>query len=137
VVDQPVNRGHGGHGVLEDAVPLREDEVGRDQDAAPLVAPGQQGKEHLHFVAVMLHVADVIQDQAGEALELGQLLREPQISLLPKIIYDRAETCWLSNVPWLRHRCSRLSKITALMWETEQSVGRDVRVEVLIRDAAY
>ncbi len=36
-----------------------------------LVALGQQREQHLHLVAVVLHVADVVQDQAREAIELA------------------------------------------------------------------
>jgi len=38
VVDDPVNRRGGGHGVREDALPLREDQVGRDAQRPAFVA---------------------------------------------------------------------------------------------------
>jgi type I restriction enzyme R subunit len=74
VVDHAVYCGHGRHGVLEDAVPIREDEVGRQDDAAPLVALGQQREEDLHLVAIVLHVADVVEDDARAVIQLGHLL---------------------------------------------------------------
>ena len=61
VVDDPVDRGGGGHRVLEDLVPLGEHQVGGDRDAAPLVAFGEQGEQHLHLAAVVLYVADVVE----------------------------------------------------------------------------
>jgi len=81
VMHHPVHGGHGGHGVLEDLSPVGEHQVGGDDHAAPLVAVGQQGEEHLHLLPVVLDVADVVQDQRGEGVELGQLLRQPEVAL--------------------------------------------------------
>ena len=47
MVGHPVNRRGGGHGVGEDALPLREDQVGRDAQRPGLVAFGNQGEEDL------------------------------------------------------------------------------------------
>jgi hypothetical protein len=58
----PVNRRHGGHGVLEDPLPLREDQVRGYNHRSPLVTLGQKREHDLHFIAVVLNVADVIQD---------------------------------------------------------------------------
>ena len=60
VVHQPVDRGCRGHGIFEDPFPFRKGEIGSDHDATPLVAMGQQGKQHLHFFAALLHIADVV-----------------------------------------------------------------------------
>jgi hypothetical protein len=75
-----VNRCNRSERVFEDALPLREDQIGRQTDAALLVAVTQQGKKHLHFILVMLYIADVIQDQAGIAMQLHQFLRQAQIA---------------------------------------------------------
>ena len=58
-----------GHRVLKDLVPLGEDEVGSDDDTLALVALGQEGKQDLHLLAVLLHVADVIEDDGVEMVE--------------------------------------------------------------------
>ena len=42
VMDQAVDRGRRRHGILEDLLPLRKRQVARQQDAATLVAFGQQ-----------------------------------------------------------------------------------------------
>jgi hypothetical protein len=70
VVDESVDGGRCRHGVLEDAIPLREDEVARDDHAAPFVALGEEGEEDLHLIAVLLHVADVVDND-------GVILRQP------------------------------------------------------------
>jgi len=44
MVDQPVDRGRRGHGILEDPLPLTEHEIATDEDALALVALGQKGK---------------------------------------------------------------------------------------------
>ena len=67
VLDEAVDRGRGRHGVLEDLVPLREDQVARDHHAATLVSFGEQGEEHLHLLAVLLHIADVVDDDDDPA----------------------------------------------------------------------
>ena len=59
---EAVDGSHGGHLVFEDLVPLREDQIGTDHDGAALVAFGQEGEEHLHFLPVLLDVADVVED---------------------------------------------------------------------------
>jgi len=50
------------HGVLEDPIPLAEDDIAGDDHAAALVAFGEGGEEHLHLVAALLHVSDVVED---------------------------------------------------------------------------
>jgi hypothetical protein len=56
------------------ALPGRDDEMSGDQDAAAFIALSQQRKKHLHFVTILLHIADVIQDQTGNAIQAGQFL---------------------------------------------------------------
>ena len=51
VVHHPVNRRSGGHGVGEDALPLREDQVGRDAQRPALVAFGNEGEKDLGFLS--------------------------------------------------------------------------------------
>src|SRR5207249_3296444 len=81
VVDDAVDGRGGGHRVLEDLIPLAEEEVGGDQDRAALVALGQEGEEHLHLLPALLDVADVVQDEALEAIELLQFSGQPKVSL--------------------------------------------------------
>lgn len=60
VVNEAIDGSSSGHGVAEDAVPLREDEVANDGDALALVALSEEGKEHFHLVALLLDVAKVV-----------------------------------------------------------------------------
>ncbi len=62
MVDDPIDRGGRGHGILDDPVPLGEDEVARHDHGAPLVALGEDGDEHLHLLARLLTVANVVDD---------------------------------------------------------------------------
>ena len=47
----PVNRRSGGHGVGEDALPLREDQVGRDAQRPALVAFANEGEKDLGLLS--------------------------------------------------------------------------------------
>ena len=74
VVDHAVDGCQGGHRIFENAFPFAEHEIGRDQHRFALVALSEKRKEHLHFVAIMLHVANIIEDDTGIFVQLGQLL---------------------------------------------------------------
>ena len=80
-MDDAVNGRHSGHGIFEDAVPFTEDEIGGNHHRFAFVALGQEGKEHLHLITIMLHIANVIQDDAGKLVQFGQFLGQPQIPL--------------------------------------------------------
>ena len=69
VVDDPVDGCGSGHGVFENLVPLREDEIGGDEHALSLVPLCQKGEEHLHLFLLLLHVPDVIDDDRFKAIQ--------------------------------------------------------------------
>lgn len=71
-MNEAVDGCHGGHGILEDLVPLGEDQVGGDDDALSFVALGQELEKDFHFLAGLLDIADVIEDDGVKALELGR-----------------------------------------------------------------
>ena len=74
---ETIDSGHGGERVLEDLVPLREDQIATDHDAAPLVTFGQEGEKHFHFFAALLDVSDVVKNDdavAVQPLEQGREL---------------------------------------------------------------
>lgn len=85
-----VDGGQRRHGVLEDACPLREDQVCRQGHAPMLVAFGEQGEQDLHLIAVMLNVADVVEHETVEAVELRQELRQAQVTLGSQEPLDKA-----------------------------------------------
>jgi peptidase E len=72
VVHDAIDGGQRGRRVFEDAFPLAEDEVGRDAHAVAFVPLAQEREQHLHFVAVVLDVADVIEEDARVPIQLGQ-----------------------------------------------------------------
>ena len=80
VMDHPVNGRGGGHGVGEDAFPLREEQVGRDAQRSALVAFGDEGEEDLRFLGALGQVAQVVQDQEVEVVQLAQLPGQGEIA---------------------------------------------------------
>ena len=64
VMHQPVDSCRGGHRVFKNDLPLGKGQIAGDHDAAPFVAFGQQGKEHLHLFPGLLHITDVVQDES-------------------------------------------------------------------------
>lgn len=50
MVNETVNRGSGGHRILEDAVPLSDDQIAGDHQASPFVSVRQKREKHLHLV---------------------------------------------------------------------------------------
>ena len=70
VMDQAVDRGHRHAWIGEHVVPARERLVGGNEDAAPLVAFGNQLEQHAGFGLVLPDVRDVVEDQRVVAVEL-------------------------------------------------------------------
>src|SRR5258707_272176 len=68
MVDEPIDRGGGGHRVLEDPIPLAEHQVAGDDYGAPLVALGEEREQYLHFLAVLLDVAKIVTNHGVEAV---------------------------------------------------------------------
>src|SRR5919198_243869 len=83
--DGVVNEAVDGRGsrerILEDPLPLTEHEIARDQDRTPLVAFGEQGEEHLRLLGALADVAEVVQDNQGEGVELVEEPGEDEITL--------------------------------------------------------
>jgi hypothetical protein len=66
---------------LRDAIPLAEDQVGADHQAAPLIALGKEGEEYLHFLTGLLHVAQIIDDDDFKAFQLFDFDGQPEAPL--------------------------------------------------------
>ena len=66
MMHEAVNRRCCRHRIFEDALPLREGQVARDQNTAPFVPLCQQCKQDFHFFAALLHVPEVVDNQALE-----------------------------------------------------------------------
>jgi hypothetical protein len=54
-------------------------EIGGDQHRFAFIALRKKRKKHLHFVAIVLNVANIIQDDTGIFVQLGQLLGQAQV----------------------------------------------------------
>ncbi len=80
-MDDAVDRGGGGHRILEDPVPLAEHEVAGDDHGATLVALGEKREQGLHLVAVLLDVSEVVTNDGVEAVEDGELGFEAKVAL--------------------------------------------------------
>ena len=64
---------------------MDEGQVAGEHDAAAFAALGQERKQHFHLVAVVLDVADVVEN---ERVVFGQALEEPSSSV---------RTCWYTS----------------------------------------
>ena len=80
MMDQPIYCCCGGHGILEDPIPLTEDQVGGDLQAAPFVPLGKESEQHLHFFTALLHITDVVQYHDLEAVKLLEHLFDFQLT---------------------------------------------------------
>ncbi len=78
VMDQAVDRSHRHARIGEHVVPARERLVGGDQDAAPLVALGDELEQDAGLGLVLANIGDVVEDEQVVAIELGQRLRQLQ-----------------------------------------------------------
>ena len=81
VMDQAVDGRGGGHRVFEDLFPLAEGQVAGEEHAAAFIAFGQEGEEDLDLIAVLLDVADVIDEQRFIAAEPPDGLGQHEIAL--------------------------------------------------------
>ena len=69
MMNQTVNRRHGGHRIFEDSFPFAEDQIRRDDHGLAFVALSEERKQHLHFVTIMLDVADIVENDAGKLVQ--------------------------------------------------------------------
>ena len=72
MVNQPVNSGHGHHGIGEDVIPLTKGLIGRDKETVALVAMGNEFKEDGGFCLRLFDIAEVINNQQVKAVEFRQ-----------------------------------------------------------------
>ncbi len=92
MVDEAIDGRLRRHGVLEDPIPLAEDEVAGDHDRAPLVALGEEREEDLDLVGGLLDVADVVEDEALVRVETAERARQSEVALRCEKLLDEAES---------------------------------------------
>jgi hypothetical protein len=74
VMHHTINSGQSRHGIFEDALPFRKHQVGGQHHRFAFIAFRQEGKEHLHFIAIMLDLAAVVKNDTGKFVQFGQFL---------------------------------------------------------------
>jgi hypothetical protein len=79
VVDKAVNGRDSHCRIREDLVPFTEGLVAGDYEASPLVAFSDDFKQDGGFRLILTNVPEVIQDQAVEAIKLGQCRGQSKI----------------------------------------------------------
>ena len=78
---QSINRCLCGHRVFEDRVPLREDKVAGNDDAASFVSLGQQHEKNVSLVSSLRDVRYVVDDQCFVFVQVFDEWVQRQISL--------------------------------------------------------
>jgi hypothetical protein len=74
VVHEPVHGRHGHGAGAEDVLPLAERLVGCHQQGSALIAVHHQLKEHRGLRLVLVHVANIVNDEQAIAIELVERL---------------------------------------------------------------
>ena len=91
MMDHAINGGGRGQGVFEDLIPLGEDQVGGDDHTAAFVPFGQEGEQYLHFLAALLNIADVIQDNHHKTIKPFELVFQFMVSFGPQERFHQLE----------------------------------------------
>ena len=71
-MNQPVDSGHGHHGIGEDVIPLTKGLIGGDKETVALVAMGNEFKENRGFRLRLFDIAEIIDNQQVKAVKLRQ-----------------------------------------------------------------
>ena len=69
MVNQPIHCRHRRHRILENLVPLGEDQITADHEAPALIPFSKEGEENLHLLSGLLNVAQIIKDNNGVTVE--------------------------------------------------------------------
>ena len=88
MADEAIDGGHGHGWIGEDLVPLAERLIAGDGEALALVSLGDEFAEHGGLSLIVPNVAQIIEDEAIELVELGKASREEEIA--PGQLPDRS-----------------------------------------------
>ena len=80
VVDEAIDSGDRDGGVREHLVPFAERLIAGDHQAFALVALGDELKQYAGFGLVFADVAEIVEDQAVEPVELGERRGQDEIA---------------------------------------------------------
>lgn len=81
MVHQPVDGGCGCHRILENLFPFAKGQVAGQHHAAAFISFGQQREEHLHFLAILLDVSQIINNQRVKLRKLLDYFSQSQVPL--------------------------------------------------------
>ena len=81
VMDEAIERGGGGHLVAKDSVPLTEHQIARHHHRAALIPFGEEREQHLGLLRALLHVAEIVEQDDLEEVELPERAGQLQIAL--------------------------------------------------------
>ena len=79
MMNQPVDGGHGHHGIGEDVIPLTKRLISGNQEAVALVAMSNELKEDRGFRLRLFDIAEVIDNQQIKAVQFGEGDRQEQL----------------------------------------------------------
>src|SRR5437588_13001592 len=107
MMDQTINSSHSSHRIFEDAFPFTENEIRRDHDGFAFIALSKEREEYLHFVTIVLDIADIVENHTGEFVQFRELLWQTQISFCCQESLDKC-TRWHP-----KHGMTRVDKLIA------------------------
>ena len=79
MVDETVDGGHGHDLISEDGGPVGKGTVAGDDQAAVFITLGDQFEEDAGLGLILAHIAKIVEDQAVDAVELGQQGRQGEV----------------------------------------------------------
>ncbi len=81
MMNYTVNSCQSRHRIFEDAFPFAKDQICGNHHRFPFVALSQEREQDLHFITVVLDVADIIENHTGKLVQFREFLWQTQISL--------------------------------------------------------
>src|ERR1700728_1766234 len=112
---ETIDCGGGRHGVLEDSLPLTEDEVARDEYRAALVALCHQREEDLGLLGGLLHIPDVIENQEVVDVERAEGPWQREIAArTEQLLYELERRHEEHRTPGLHERVAERARRMAL-----------------------
>src|SRR5579863_501904 len=112
MMNKTINSSHGGHRIFEDAFPFTKDQISRNHHGFAFIALSQEREEHLHFVTILLDIADIVENHTGEFVQFREGLGQTQISFRCEESLDKC-TRWRP-----KHGITRIGKLISNRCQT-------------------
>ncbi len=91
MMHEPIDGG-GDHGILENTIPLTEDEIAGDHKAAAFVSFCKEGEEHFHLFGALLDIAKVVENEDVAAIQFSEQVFEGEVSFGDKHFSIRVDS---------------------------------------------